>query len=103
MSINLSQLFVSSSGSAGKKFIIKAAFVYQLNPLLAKFKPIVLYIKSSSNGKANDKTINDLHAIRSILKNYRIEIVSFTFDGDNAFKNLNDFFLSNLYSKFDKY
>ena len=29
---------------------------------MAKYKPIVLYIKSSSNGKASDKTINDITA-----------------------------------------
>lgn len=48
------------------------------------------------------KTIKDLHAIRSILKNYRIEIVSFTFDGDNAFKNLNEFFYQTYIRKLIK-
>lgn len=84
------------------KCLIKAAFVFQLNPLLTNYKPIVLYIKSSSNGKATEKTINDLHTIRSILKNYRIEIVSFTFDGDNAFKNLNEIFYQTYTQKLIK-
>ena len=74
------------------KKILKACFVFQFNPLSCRFKPIVLHIKPCSNGKANDFIINCLYRIREILHNYRIEVVSFAFDGDQAYRCLHEDF-----------
>ena len=79
--------------------IIKSGFVFQLNPLHSQFKPIVLHIKATSTGKANEEIISLLYQIRSILRNYRIEVISFSFDGDNAFKKLNENFFNSYFKR----
>ena len=71
-------------------YIIKAGFVFQINPFNSLYRPIVLHIISSVNCKANKNIIDTLYKIRKILHNNRIEILSYTFDGDNAFNDLNE-------------
>lgn len=80
-------------------FIIKAGFVFQLNPLLCIYKPLVLHIIPSTNGKANIHIVEMLYNIRKILHDYRIEVVSFTFDSDNAYTEINDLFFQSYISK----
>ena len=72
--------------------IIRAGFVFQLNPLKNNCNSIVLHIIPHSNGKANSNIIETLYKIKSILRNYRIEIVCFSFDGDSSFRVLNQIF-----------
>ena len=57
-------------------YIIKAGFVFQINPFNSLYRPIVLHIIPSVNGKANKNIIDTLYKIRKILFNYRIEILS---------------------------
>lgn len=51
-------------------YIIKAGFVFQINPFNSLYRPIVLHIISSVNGKANKNIIDTLYKIRKILFNY---------------------------------
>ena len=67
--------------------IIKAGFVFQIYPLKVEYKPIVLNITPSSHGKANSSIIETLYRIRKILHNYRVEVISFSFDGDICSSN----------------
>lgn len=77
--------------------IIKSGFVFQMNPFHEILKPIALYIHPSCNGESNPLIIDILYKIRKILHNLRVEIVSFTFDGDNGYSNLNElFYQSNI-------
>lgn len=76
--------------------IVKAGFVFQINPLLFPIKPLVIHIVPSAHGKANNQIIEKLYDIKNILHNFRIEIVPFSFDGDNAYRNMNQ----TLYNSF---
>ena len=70
------------------KHIIKAGFVFQLNPLYTPYKPIVLHIIPRPHGKADFSIVQMLYEIKNILHRYRVEITTFAFDGDKAFKVL---------------
>ena len=83
--------------------IVRAGFVFQLNPLNHFYKSIILHIIPHSNGKANSKTIEILYKIKNILKNYRIEIICFSFDGDNCYKVLNQTFYQSYINRLLKY
>ena len=43
------------------KDIIRSGFVYQINPLHVRYKPIVVFIYPSTNGKANNLIIQKLY------------------------------------------
>lgn len=62
--------------------IIKSGFVIQLNPFLKIYKPIVLLIIPKPRGKADSEIVNILFEIKNVLHRYRVEVVSFSFDGD---------------------
>ena len=68
--------------------IVKAGFVFQIQPYNVRYKPFVVHIKPSPNGKASDEIVELLYKIRDVVKNRRITIKSFAFDGDNAYKQL---------------
>ena len=87
---------------ANWKDIIRSGFVFQMNPLDVSYKPIVVFIYPSKNDKANNSIIQKLYEIKSILHNHRIETVSFSFDGDNAYKNLNLSFFESLINRMIK-
>ena len=74
--------------SRNSGFMIKAAFVFQIQPFDCKLKPFVVHIKSATNGKANNTIVELLQEIKRIAKNRNINIRSFAFDGDNAYLNL---------------
>lgn len=82
--------------------IIKAGFVYQINPFFFPIKPIVIHIIPTSHGKANNQIIEKLYTIKNILHNYRIEIMSFSFDGDNAFGPMNQNFYETFINRMIK-
>ena len=60
--------------------------------LFFPIKPYVIHIVPSAHGKANNQIIEKLYEIKNILHNYRIEIITFSFDGDNAYRNSNQTF-----------
>lgn len=94
--------FFMSFVKANWKDIIRSGFVYQMNPLIVSYKPIVVFIYPSSNGKANNLIIQKLYEIKNILHNHRIETVSISFDGDNAYKNLNQSFYESFINRMIK-
>ena len=68
--------------------IIKAGFVFQVQPYNVLRKPFIVHVKPSANGKANEEIVALLHQIRRELKNRRINIKSYAFDGDSAYRQL---------------
>ena len=68
--------------------IIKAGFVFQIQPYNVKYKPFVVHIMPSANGKATEEVVNLLDKIREISMKRRIVVKSYAFDGDNAYKQL---------------
>ena len=68
--------------------LIRAGFVFQIQPYDIRFPPFVVHILPSVNGKANDQIVNILHQIRQKLKKRNIVIKSYAFDGDNAYHEL---------------
>ena len=75
--------------------IIKAAFVFHVQPYNPIYNNFVVHIKAAVNGKANDEIILSLNYIKEVLKNRNITILSYSFDGDSAYSCLHDeYFLS---------
>lgn len=70
------------------KKIIKAGFVFQIQPYQHQYKPFVVHIFPSANGKSSDEIIDKLYKIRDLCKNRRIYIKTFAFDGDNSYRQL---------------
>ena len=68
--------------------IVKAGFVFQIQPYDITIQPFVVHILPATNGKANENVVNLLHEIRDTVKKRNINIRSYAFDGDNAYKNL---------------
>lgn len=79
--------------------VIRSGFVFQINPLFVQFKPFVIHIIQSSHGKASKSIIDMLYEIKNILHNHRIEIVAFSFDGDNAYSNMNQLFYDSFINR----
>ena len=78
--------------------VIKSGFVFQVQPYLLQYKPFVVHIKPASNGKASEDIVNLLHQIRAKLKNRRIVIKSYAFDGDGAYRKLHVAFFNSYIS-----
>lgn len=79
--------------------IIKAAFVFQVQPFNINYTSFIIHIKPTPNGKASDLIIDLLHEIRNISKNFRINIKSYAFDGDRAYRHLHiSFYESYIHS-----
>ena len=83
------------------KDVTKAGFVFQMQSYDVKFKPVVLNIKPTANGKATEEIVFILNNLRSVLKNQNIIVKSYAFDGDSAYKNLHlSYYYSYIYSCF---
>ena len=79
--------------------IIRAGFVFQVQPYNPIYSTFIVHIKPASNGKANITIVNLLKKIKTILKNKNITIKSFSFDGDNGYSLLqNEYFNSYINS-----
>lgn len=76
--------------------MIRSGFIFQINPLCFHFRFFVVYIIKGSHRKDNKSLIDMLSEIKSILHNYRVEIVAISFDGDNSYTNMNQLFNTNL-------
>ncbi|KAK8841703.1 hypothetical protein M9Y10_015781 [Tritrichomonas musculus] len=70
--------------------IVKAAFVFQVQPYDPSYNNFIVYIKPACNGKANEEIISNLNYIRDHLKNRNITILTYSFDGDSAYCCLHD-------------
>ena len=70
--------------------ILRAGFVFQVQPYDISLKPFVIHIKPSVNGKAGEEIVDILKEIKRLAKNRNINIKSFAFDGDNAYKRLHE-------------
>ena len=68
--------------------LTKAAFVFQVQPYNVAFKPFVIHVYPSPNGKSSEEIVELLHNIRNELRKKHIYIRSFAFDGDNSYLEL---------------
>lgn len=82
--------------------LVKSGFVFQINPLFYQFKPFVIHIIPSSHGKAGKAIIDKLYEIKTILHNFRVEVVAFSFDGDNAYYSMNQIFYESFINRMIK-
>lgn len=79
--------------------IIKAGFVFQVQPFDVRYSNFIVHVEASINGKANDNICSLLFSIRDALKNRNITILTFAFDGDSGYSKLhNEFFYSYINS-----
>ena len=79
--------------------LIKAGFVFQIQPYNIMLKPFVIHVHPTVNGKSNDKIVSLLHQIRKIAKNRNITVKSFAFDGDNAYSELHKIYYESYIHK----
>jgi len=68
--------------------IIKAGFVFQIQPYDPRYQSFVVHILPSSSGKSNERVVDLLHEIRNTVKRRNINIKSFAFDGDSAYRGI---------------
>ena len=94
----LFELFIDENSS----FVNRCAFVFQIQPLLAKFPTFVVHLKETVNGSANDQIIDLLFQIKKISKRLNIRIRSFSFDGDPAYIKLHQQFYNSYIKGFIK-
>ena len=80
------QLFLARNWES----VFRSGFVFQIQPYDPQYKPFVVHIKPTSNGKATEDIVQLLLKIKKIVKNRRINIKSFAFDGDNPYKRMHD-------------
>ena len=85
------------------KKVIKAAFVFQLQPFDQKYQNCVLHIKPTTDGKAYSDIVDVLKFIRKTLRDINIEVFSFAFDGDSAYTDLhNNYYNSYIFPTLSK-
>lgn len=70
--------------------IIKAAFVFQVQPYNPIYNNFIIHIRAATNGKANDQIILILNFLKEQLKKRNITVLTFAFDGDSAYSSLHD-------------
>lgn len=96
---NLFEAFICKN----KKYIIRSAFVFQIQVLDENLPTFVIHIRPTFNGKANSQ-INDLYKyFNNVAKNHNIIIRSYAFDGDGGYKVLHETYyqsyISNILSR----
>ena len=79
--------------------IIKAGFVFQIQPYDVKYKPFVVHVLPAPNGKASTTVVEILHKIREEVEKRNIIIKSYAFDGDNAYLELHKMYYESYISK----
>ena len=79
--------------------IVKSGVVFQIQPYNVVYKPFVVHIRPSTNGKASEEIVDLLYRIKDTVKNRRITIKSFAFDGDNAYKQLHTMYFESYIHK----
>lgn len=67
-----------------------AAFVFQLQPLSPNYPNLILNVAPHIHGKASVNQVSSLHYFRNFLKNNKITIKGYAFDGDSAYSELHE-------------
>ena len=78
---------------------VRAGFVFQIQPYDIRYKPFVVHIIPSVNGKANKGIIDALEQIRTVAKNRNFIIKTYAFDGDNAYHELHKIYYESYINK----
>lgn len=86
--------------------MIKALFVFQVQPLSPSIEPFYVHVFPSNNGKANEHILFLLDQISAKLKEKSINIIGFASDGDSFIsqghdKNIEKHYVSGLYKSID--
>ena len=68
--------------------LISDAFVFQLQPLNATLRSLVVHISPSSQGQATEKTIELLEQIDACLRDLSVDVIASAMDGDRAYGKL---------------
>ena len=72
--------------------IISDAFVFQFQPVIATFRPFVVHIAPSTQGKATQEHVGLLEEISKRLSEHRIMVIGYSMDGDSTYRKLHDRF-----------
>ena len=84
---------------ANSEDLIRAGFVFQIQPYDVRLEPFIIHVEATVNGKANQKIVEILHEIRKICKNRNIKIRSYAFDGDTAYYELHKIYYQSYINK----
>ena len=75
------------------KSTLKAAFIFQLQPLDKIYPCLIIHVIPWNTGKANPKIVQKLDELKKIIeKNSNFAIIGYAADGDNSYRH----FLRNL-------
>lgn len=78
------------------KNIVKAAFVFQIQPINHSIPCFLIHVIPSNSGKANQDILLKLFELKDIIeKNNHFSIIGFAADGDNSYRRLLEFQISN--------
>ena len=86
--------------------MIKALFVFQVQPISPNIEPFVIHVFPSNNGKANEHILFLLDQISAKLSEKSINIIGFALDGDSFIsqrhdKNIEKHYASGSYKSID--
>ena len=77
--------YISSMHSSS---VIKASFVYQVQPISPLYRWFVVHIDVSTQGKATNYQVELLKKIKKYFEINEVEVVSYSFDGDTTYMKL---------------
>ena len=80
------------------KYVIRAAFVFQIQIYDCNFPTFVIHIKQAVSGKADKEIIKLLFYFENVCKNHNITIRNFAFDGDGGYQGLHEIFFQNYFT-----
>ena len=83
--------------SIRKNLLISDAFVFQVQPIKAKYSSFVIHISPSSQGKGTDREVKLLLELKQKLESQNFIISSYAYDGDKCYKGLHD----NLFNSYE--
>ena len=79
------------------KNIVKAAFVFQLQPINHSIPCLLIHVIPANSGKANPSIVSRLYELKKIIEeNSFYSIIGFAADGDNSYRH---FLNSQVYSE----
>ena len=84
---------------ANSNEILKAGFVFQVQPYDIMLQPFVIHVYPTVNGKGNETIVELLHKIRKICKSRNLTVKSYAFDGDTAYMELHKLYYESYIHK----
>ena len=72
--------------------IISDAFVYQFHPINPVFRPFIVHIRPSTQGKATNEEVHVLEVLSDLLADNGVTVLGFAMDGDSTYRKLHNVF-----------